>query len=121
MSESFVGFRYSLMEINKRGSFNSAGYLHSITGVGYVIKYLLQLPAAGLRNNNNGSLSNVGTVGYYWSSTINGTNAWNLYFDSGYYNTDDNDWTRANGLSVRCVSELNVNLYLYYGMAYGQR
>ena len=112
MSESFVGFRYSLIDVNKRGLFNSAGYLHS--DVGYVIKYLLQLPAAGIRNNNNGSLNNVGTNGYYWSSTISGTSAYDLYFNSDDYNT--NNPNRANGLSVRCVSELNVNLFLYYGM-----
>ena len=107
ISESFVGFHYSLMDVNKRGLFNSAGYLHS--DVGYVIKYLLQLPAAGFRNNSNGSLGNVGTNGNYWSSTINGTNVYNLNFDSGDYNT--NNWNRANGLSVRCVSELNINFF----------
>ena len=33
----------------------------------------LKLPLAGNRNFSSGSLSDVGTFGYYWSSTVSGT------------------------------------------------
>ena len=63
------------------------------------------LPAAGFRNNTNGALNNVGTNGYYWSSTADGTtNAWNLWINSGGSNV--NAHNRAFGFSVRCVQEL---------------
>ena len=33
----------------------------------------LKLPVAGYRSNSNGSLYSVGSFGYYWSSTVDGT------------------------------------------------
>gem|GEM_PF-1354707 len=70
----------------------------------------LFLPAAGNRNNA-GTLNNAGTNGYYWSSTVNGTNAYNLNFNSTTVNPANNN-NRANGFSVRCVAELNVKRFL---------
>ena len=63
----------------------------------------LFLPAAGNRSNSDGSLNMAGLVGYYWSSTPNGTNAYIWRFNSGdfYINTN----SRATGFSVRCVAE----------------
>ena len=63
----------------------------------------LFLPAAGNRYGSNGSLGDVGTYGYYWSSTPNGTNAYHLYFYSGSFRMSTN--YRAYGYTVRCVSE----------------
>jgi len=66
------------------------------------------LPAAGNRNNSDGTLNNVGSNGNYWSSTPhpdNSENAYNMNFNSEDANTNNN-W-RSNGFSVRCVSELN--------------
>jgi hypothetical protein len=65
----------------------------------------LFLPAAGYRDCNDGTLYNVRTNGYYWSSTQSGSSsAYNLGFDSGgaftYYYYD-----RSYGFSVRCVQE----------------
>ena len=61
----------------------------------------LKLPSAGLRSRINGLLSGQGTSGYYWSSTVSGTNARNLYFDStAAFTTNLN---RAFGFSVRCL------------------
>jgi len=61
-------------------------------------------PAAGYRDYSGGSLSTVGSNGYYWSSTPNGSEyACNLGFQSGYAYMADN-W-RSYGFSVRCVSE----------------
>ena len=60
------------------------------------------LPAAGYRNDS--SLNNAGSNGNYWSRTLNSSNpnnAWNLNFNSGDINTNNNN--RNNGQSVRPV------------------
>ena len=61
------------------------------------------LPAAGDRDGTG--VSDVGNLGYYWSSTpIDGYYAFNLYFDSGYARPDY--WSnRGYGLSVRLVQD----------------
>ena len=74
------------------------------TGNGYTVGANLYLPAAGLRNVLGAGLSNVGTIGYYWSSTVNGTNAYGLDFTSINVNLAYNHY-RGYGFSVRCVSE----------------
>jgi hypothetical protein len=61
------------------------------------------LVAAGNRNHSNGSLNNVGSNGNYWSSTVNGSNARNLNFNSDNANMNSNN--RANGFSVRCFKD----------------
>jgi uncharacterized protein (TIGR02145 family) len=61
------------------------------------------LPMAGNRNNSNGSLNNVGSNGNYWSSTVSGTFARGLYFDSSNAVMITND--RAYGFSVRCLKD----------------
>lgn len=61
--------------------------------------------AAGLRNRETGALANVGTNGYYWSSSsrlAGDYRAGHLYFHSGYVNPLNLNY-RAYGLSVRCV------------------
>jgi hypothetical protein len=68
-------------------------------------RYVL-LPVAGNRNNNNGSLNNVGSNGNYWSSTVDGTNSRNLNFNSSNANMNNNN--RANGNSVRCLKDCNI-------------
>jgi hypothetical protein len=71
---------------------------------------------AGNRNNSNGSLNNVGTNGNYWSSTVSGTNARNLNFNSSNANMNDNN--RANGFSVRCLKDyrwLGHSPFLVFG------
>ena len=72
---------------------NAAGAFNSV----------LKLPVAGYRHPSTASLTLVGSFGYYWSSTVAGTNARYLYFGS---NTAP--WTsnaRAFGFSVRCLKE----------------
>jgi uncharacterized protein (TIGR02145 family) len=61
----------------------------------------LTIVAAGNRNNSNAGLNNVGSNGNYWSSTVDGTNARNLNFNSSDANFNSNN--RANGFSVRCI------------------
>lgn len=67
----------------------------------------LFLPAAGLRSNSSGELANASSNGYYWSSSpyYGGySHAGYLYFNSGFVNPLDN-YSRANGFSVRCVRD----------------
>ena len=63
----------------------------------------LKLSRAGYRNGDNGLLNNVGNVGNYWSSTISGPYARNLYFFSSNSSMATN--SRASGLAVRCLKD----------------
>ncbi len=63
----------------------------------------LKLIGAGGRDSNTGSLGNVGSGGFYCSSTISGTNSRYLYFNSNSANMSFN--YRAVGYSVRCLKE----------------
>ena len=63
----------------------------------------LKLPMAGYRNSASGGLINVGSNGFYWSSSVSGTNAERLYFTSFSAFLGGNP--RANGLSVRCIKD----------------
>jgi uncharacterized protein (TIGR02145 family) len=51
---------------------------------------------------NNGSLSGVGSDGYYWSSTVNGVNSHHFYFSDTNAGNDIPD-DRASGGSIRCL------------------
>jgi len=65
----------------------------------------LKLPAAGNRIDSNGAFYGTGNYGYYWSSTLSGSYAYNLHFNTssaGMYNNN-----RANGFSVRCIKDLD--------------
>ena len=62
-------------------------------------------PAAGYRNNSNGGLNYAGSYGFYWyGSPRSATSGYCLNFNSTYLNTSNN-YGRAYGFSVRCVSE----------------
>jgi uncharacterized protein (TIGR02145 family) len=63
----------------------------------------LKLPVAGLRGLGNGSLFYVGSDGYYYSSSVNGTLAWGLGFDYSAANVSFDG--RAIGFSVRCIKD----------------
>ena len=63
----------------------------------------LKLPSTGYRNRVDGLLNIQGTIGYYWSSAVNGTGARHLYFASAAANMDGNH--RAYGFSVRCLKD----------------
>jgi len=81
-------------ELQSWGQQNSAGAFSS----------LLKLSVAGRRLNSDGSLFNVGTYGYYWSSTVSGTSSLALSFASS--NAAMNGvGIRAGGFSVRCVKD----------------
>ena len=63
----------------------------------------LKLPVAGFRGDSNGSLYTVGSDGFYWSSTVTGTNARSLFFGSSSAGMISNG--RAYGNSVRCLKD----------------
>ena len=62
---------------------------------------VLKLPMAGYRISSDGSLYNVGSNGFYWFSSVSGTNARFLVFNSS--NGGLNTFYRAYGGSVRCI------------------
>lgn len=63
----------------------------------------LKLPAGGGRLADTGLLNTVGGMGVYWTSTVNGTNARDLFFNvSSALIASVN---RALGLSVRCIKD----------------
>jgi hypothetical protein len=63
----------------------------------------LKLPAGGQRLDGDGSLANVGSLGNYWSSTIDGTSSKVCGFLSFYSYVGAN--YRASGNSVRCIKD----------------
>ena len=63
-------------------------------------KYVF-LPAAG--NRYDTSWSDVGSGGYYWSSTPISSNAYYLYFNRGIIAPENIDGYRNYGFSMRCV------------------
>ena len=64
----------------------------------------LKLPSAGVRDRINGLLTDQGTSGTYWSSTVSGTNARYLDFFSTAASTRSS-YGRAHGFSVRCLKD----------------
>lgn len=65
----------------------------------------LKLHSAGALFWSNGTLSDRGSIGHYWSG--NQLNwymyAWSLYFSSGYCQMDGDGIPKASGYSMRCV------------------
>jgi hypothetical protein len=79
--------RLSWSSNNEQGAFASA----------------LKLPVAGRRSFSNGSLSGVGFIGHYWSSTVGGVGSQDLRFDGG--DAFMNGSGRAYGYAVRCLKD----------------
>jgi len=63
----------------------------------------LKLPVAGYRNGFDGSLLDVGSGGYYWSSSVDSTDAKFQLFGSAF--TDMLSGRREDGFSVRCIKD----------------
>ncbi len=63
----------------------------------------LKLPKAGFRDNSDASLTNVGSFGRYWSSTVSGNYSRVLAFGSSL--AFMSDYVRASGFSVRCLKD----------------
>ncbi|MGM9740920.1 MAG: hypothetical protein ACI3ZP_09995 [Candidatus Cryptobacteroides sp.] len=62
-------------------------------------------PASGYRGSSSGSLYGVGSCGYFWSVSPNGTYAYDLHFDRSDSVVPADDDRRAFGQSVRCLQE----------------
>ena len=92
--------------------FRESGFSFSVLKKVRGIKQPFQT-AGGYRNHSTGSLTNVGTNGNYWSSTVSTTNARNLNFNSTNANMNSNN--RANGFSLRCLQNWYLPfLYSFY-------
>ena len=64
----------------------------------------LKLAATGYRNYSSGTVENAGSVGYYWSSTVDGSIALDLHFTSSYAYMSSY-YYRAYGFTVRCLKD----------------
>jgi|GEM_PF-1849787 len=63
----------------------------------------LKLPMAGRRNYFDGSVSDEGIIGLYWSSKVSNIFAWDLDFAINYATIDG--FYRSYGMSVRCIKD----------------
>jgi uncharacterized protein (TIGR02145 family) len=82
----------------ERASFNS---LNSNGAFGSPLKFTI----AGYRNYIDGSLNNVNSAGYYWSSTVNNSNSRFLMIGS-YVSMQK--MNRSLGHSVRCIKQTSA-------------
>ena len=64
----------------------------------------LFLPITDWRHRNTANLQNA-TLGWYWSSTVSGTNVSTIYFAGPGFTVSSFNATRATGHAVRCVAE----------------
>ena len=102
-----VGFRVPTQTELATETLDYAGIDNTSTGAVKVIdsatafSNFLKFPVAGYRSNFDGSMSNQGSWGNVWASSVDGSRSVDVRFDSGNAYWDSND--RARGLSVRCV------------------
>jgi len=64
----------------------------------------IKLVAAGLRNRHDGTITNTGVYGLYWTATVNGVRSYGVGFSQTATSIFLAD--RAVGYSVRCVKDL---------------
>ncbi|MDD3033919.1 MAG: hypothetical protein PHT25_04915 [Bacteroidales bacterium] len=62
----------------------------------------LKLPLAGSRLVNPEKFAGVGTIGYYWTSSVSSTASRRLVFSGGGTYSTDYDG-RASALAIRCI------------------
>jgi hypothetical protein len=74
----------------------------AVTNPATAFSSFLKMPAAGMRWGSSGTMDNVGTSGYMWTSTADGTGAVIVYFTSFPFAGSWGD-ARAKGRSVRCL------------------
>ena len=95
---AFTGFTQN-GTINGNWNDTTKGYTFTTNGVDTYWQ------ACGYRDNNSGSLSSVGSYGYYWPAGPSGTSFGRslFFYSSGV--APQNSGERASGFSVRPVSE----------------
>lgn len=86
-------------------------FTNNATNYGVALHYgpnlntkLLTLPAAGNRQSADGTISNRGNFGFYFSSSVDGTNVFGLIFTSGSV-AAASSVNRPNGFSLRCIAQ----------------
>jgi len=62
----------------------------------------LKLVSAGYRNRGDGTFYQAGSVGYYWSSTVDGAGVSVMFFYGDAYAYG---YSRSIGFSVRCLED----------------
>ena len=113
-SNAFTGFTSNGQNLSAGGNFNVDGttdyqkffdaYGHNFWTNSSKNKTIF-FPASGLRNYTDGSLSNVGVGGCYWSAVPhNSGNSYSLYFERSQVLFLENI-RRPMGYAVRPVSE----------------
>jgi len=102
-------------QVTVNGNYNSvSGNRWQILSYSFVPGYLvtplsssssptLFFPFSGSRGSGSGAMSSVGTMGYYWSSSVTDMNAYSFFLTSGGISVSD--YRRALGFSVRCVED----------------
>ncbi len=70
----------------------------------------LKLTVGGVREASSGSSFCVGSYGFYWSSTVDGTRS--RYLDFGGYGPGMKTLSRGYGASVRCIKDLPTQISL---------
>jgi len=79
---------------------------HNITDKEDAFGTFLKLPSAGYRDNGNGTMSDVNTSGYLWSTTVhNGIDGNYSYFAQYAEDANISTGPRARGQAVRCILE----------------
>jgi uncharacterized protein (TIGR02145 family) len=68
----------------------------------------LALPLGGYRRDNNAGYNWQGGRGYYWSSTVDGSDAIALYFNLSGGSAGTTSKKRGRGYSVRCIQHLSL-------------
>ena len=81
---------------NERASWSSQNYNGAYASP-------LKFVVAGYRRGSNGALYDAGSLGFYWSSTVDGIYARRLYFYDSLANMDS--YLRVRGFSVRCIKD----------------
>ena len=64
----------------------------------------LKLPAGGIRYSSNGAVHENGDIGYFWTSTADGSNAKAVFIDNAY-GLFISPTERGNGFPCRCVKD----------------
>jgi hypothetical protein len=67
----------------------------------------LKLVLGGMRSPFDGSIWNSGSFGYYWSSSVSGTDAMLLNLVNGWGGSSalENNYYRGGGACVRCIKD----------------
>jgi uncharacterized protein (TIGR02145 family) len=76
----------------------------SITNSATAATSAMKFTAPGARNSVDGSLTVVGSTGYYWSNSVSGTSVSRRYFNNIGTDTITSD-SRASGATVRCIKD----------------